>query len=206
MGHSSILFEDIFQALQGAAQQVGMTPPSQARVRPLMQCKLEEMIARLYPQDQARHGALAAGFKDRYDGSGFRSSALYPGVEETLSWLRERQCLLYIATNKRYAATIALLSKFGLQTRFDAIVTPDQRAGPRLTKAGMLLVLRREHGFGPCNAVFIGDTMEDCLAALESDLDFIMVSYGYGALNRTDPAVAGVRTIDGISALRDDGS
>jgi len=48
--------------------------------------------------------------------------------------------------------------------------------------------------------------MDDCLAARECNLDFIMVTYGYGTLNRTHSAAAGVRTIDAISALRDDGS
>jgi len=199
-------FEDIFRALRGSAQQVGVTPPSQEQVRALMHCKLDEMIDKLYPQDRARHGALVAGFRELYDKSGFRSSALYPGVEETLAWLKEHRCLIYVATNKRYGAAIALLRKFGLRTRFDAVIAPDQRAGLRLTKAEMLLALRREHGFGRGEAVFVGDTMDDCLAARACDLDFIMVTYGYGTLNRTNPAAAGIRTIDAISALRDDGS
>jgi len=199
-------FEDIFRALRGSSQQVGVTPPSQEQVRALMHCKLDEMIAQLYPKDRAKHGALVAGFKEQYDGSGFRSSTLYPGVKETLRWLQERQCHLYVATNKRYGAAIVLIRKFGLQARFDAIIASDQRAGPRLTKAGMLLALRREHRFGRGDAVFVGDTMDDCLAARECDLDFIMVTYGYGTLNRTDPAAAGVRTIGALSALRNDGS
>jgi phosphoglycolate phosphatase-like HAD superfamily hydrolase len=55
-------------------------------------------------------------------------------------------------------------------------------------------------------AVFIGDTMDDCLAARECDLDSIMATYGYGALHRTDLSMSGVHTIDAIFDLRDDGS
>ena len=198
-------FEDILQALGGSARQLGMTSPSRTQVRALMHCRLNEMIARLYPEDEALHDALIAAFRERYEMAGFRSSTIYPGVEETLSWLRGRQRHLYIATNKRYGATIALLGKFGLQDRFDAIIAPDKHAGLGLSKAEMLVALQREHEFQRGEAVFIGDTMDDCVAARQCDLDFIMVTYGYGALNRTDSDVSGVRTIDAISALRDDG-
>jgi phosphoglycolate phosphatase-like HAD superfamily hydrolase len=125
-------------------------------------------------------------------------------VEETLSWLQERERHLYITTNKRHVATMALLRKFSLQARFDAIITPDQRIGARLTKVDMLWILRREHGLSSGETVFIGDTMGDCLAARDCEFDFIMVTYGYGTLDRNDLVSRRVRTIDTIYALSDD--
>ena len=72
--------EDVLQGLWGSTQQVEVTPPSLELVRALMHCRLDEIIVQIYAQDLAEDGTLVARFKERYDMSDFRSSALCPGL------------------------------------------------------------------------------------------------------------------------------
>lgn len=139
-------------------------------------------------KDAALLDALAAAFKDSYDGGGYRHTAVYGGVVAMLDELAAAGCRLGIATNKRLHPTALILDQFGWAPYFDAVYALD-RFTPRLPdKATMIARLLADLGIAREQAVYIGDRAEDGLAADANGLAFVAASWGYGSLSAAELA------------------
>lgn len=123
---------------------------------------------------------LAEAFKAHYDAVGLHSTVPYPEIPEVLRHLRDKGMTLYLATNKRMIPTIAILEKMGWGEWFTAIYTLDKTSPGCTNKSTMLGLLLRENKIDPATAVYVGDTLEDGIAAAASGLHFIAADWGYG--------------------------
>ena len=172
-------FEDIFQAIRKSAILIGLEPPDKAVLQGLMHYKLEEIIETLYPTPEKRL-ELIDQFKRIYDSSGYPGTILYPQVISTLSNMKIEGKKLFLVTNKRWSATVALISKFALENEFEVVITSDCRKRQNITKGEMLWALIEEHSLDREVSVYVGDTRGDLIAAHEAGIDFILATYGYG--------------------------
>ena len=115
-------------------------------------------------------------------------SAVYPGVREGLGALRSHGARLACVTNKPARFTQPLLERFDLAQYFDAVVSGDTFAR-RKPDPEPLRAACRQLGVAVAEAVMIGDSDNDALAARAAGCRVLLVAYGYtdaGALQKLD--------------------
>jgi len=109
--------------------------------------------------------------------NGARTS-IYPGVVETLQALRGRDIRLAVVTNKAEAFTLPLLERMGIATHFDTVVSGDTLPVKKPDPAVVQLACARL-GVAPADALMIGDSANDALAAQGAGMPVLLVTYGY---------------------------
>ncbi|CAM5782058.1 phosphoglycolate phosphatase [Castellaniella caeni] len=119
-----------------------------------------------------------ARFQDHYRALNGRHSQLFPGVLAGLQAFRSQGARLAVVTNKGTEFTLPLLRHLQLDTYFDAVVCGDtcERKKPDplpLFHACDLL------GIQPSQALFIGDSINDALAAQAAQMRVLALPYGY---------------------------
>lgn len=124
--------------------------------------------------------ALDASFRDIYDAEACLRTPAYDGCHEVLEQLRARGLGLAIATNKRLAPTLRILSALGWQDVFAHVFASDSHPARHADKAGMIAALLHDGGIAPHAAVYVGDTDADGRAAAANAVEFWPVAWGYG--------------------------
>jgi len=119
-------------------------------------------------------------FSDIYDNTLFKRTSPYPGVEETLSKLKEKDYQLAVATNKPAKISKKLLISLSLFEYFDALAGGDSYEFCK-PHPGHLLHLLEELQVEPENAVMVGDSAHDVAASRGAGIPIIIMSYGYGS-------------------------
>ena len=105
-------------------------------------------------------------------------TTVYPGVRESLDWLRGQGVELAVVTNKPERFVAPLLDEKGLGGYFRWIIggdtLPQQKPDPAALRY-VLQLARVEAG----EALFVGDSRNDVLAAKAAGVPCVAVSYGY---------------------------
>lgn len=103
---------------------------------------------------------------------------VYPGVRPTLDWLREQQVELAIVTNKPERFVAPLLDEKGLGGYFRWIVGGDTLPQQKPDPAALLHVMQLAR-VDAAQALFVGDSRNDVLAANAAGVKCVALSYGY---------------------------
>ena len=102
----------------------------------------------------------------------------YPGVLETLASLSKRGAQLAVVTNKLAKLSEPLITQLGMDSLFAAVICGDSAAQPKPQPDPVYLCL--EHlGVASTEALFIGDSETDVLAARAADVTVVCVRDGY---------------------------
>ena len=115
-----------------------------------------------------RHYARVNGVRTR----------IYPGVIDTLEALRARGLRLAVVTNKAEAFTLPLLERMAIAHYFDAVVSGDTLPVKKPDPAVVNLACERL-GVSAAEALMIGDSANDALAAQGAGMPVLLVTYGY---------------------------
>jgi phosphoglycolate phosphatase len=102
----------------------------------------------------------------------------YPGVAELLAALAARKLKMAIVTNKATAFTLPLLEQFDLARYFSAVVCGDTLTVRKPDPAVIDHTCARL-GIKPAQALMIGDSANDALAARGAGVPVLLVNYGY---------------------------
>lgn len=139
-------------------------------------CLQDERVA--LPDDaDALAGALAV-FNRHYHAINGRASRLYPGVTEGLDAFRRQGAKLAVVTNKPTEFTLPLLERSGLAPWFDLVVCGDTCARKKPDPMPLLHACE-QLGCPPGEALAIGDSINDALAARAAGITVLAVPYGY---------------------------
>lgn len=103
---------------------------------------------------------------------------IYPGVTELLATLRARDLPLAVVTNKAEAFTLPLLERMEIAHYFDTVVSGDTLAVKKPDPATVQLACTRL-GVAATEALMIGDSANDALAAQGAGMPVLLVTYGY---------------------------
>ena len=133
--------------------------------------------------DGALLDRLVDGFKAYYDTEGYKETRAYDGVELLLARLTELNIPLAIATNKRRVPTLKILEHFRWNRYFRFIGTLDTPSPPHAHKGAMIGVLLDQLGVDPKESLYVGDKLEDGLAADANGMAFYAAAWGYGEWN-----------------------
>ena len=113
-----------------------------------------------------------------YRANPVRYGSLFPEVVETLELLLRQGLAMGICTNKPEATTLPVLEKFNLQKYLSVISCGDkiqfQKPDPRHIDHAMGLL-----GSSAQNTLFVGDSMNDVIAAKKAGVDILAVTFGY---------------------------
>lgn len=117
-------------------------------------------------------------FEVAYAANNGKHSHLYDGVETGLNYLQQQGYRLACVTNKPAAFTHPLLEAMGIADFFDVTIGGDQVAR-RKPDPQPLLMAAEKLRVDPKQAVMLGDSISDIMAARGAGMPVICVSYGY---------------------------
>jgi len=115
-----------------------------------------------------------------------RRSTIYPHVHTALDYLRNTGVQTALVTNKEERFALPLLTALGLRG-FAPIVCGDTLPTRKPHPAPILRCLAH-HDVAPEHALVIGDSELDVIAARAAGVRSLLVAWGYGSLERSDPA------------------
>ncbi|NPA98466.1 MAG: HAD family hydrolase [Crenarchaeota archaeon] len=107
---------------------------------------------------------------------------LYPGVKETLEYLRKKGYRVGLVTSSHEDRTTAFLEYFGIKDYFDVIQCYEEGA-PAKPDPYLLLRALEKLDLEPSQAVYVGDALVDCLAAKNISMKFILVQRPWSPRN-----------------------
>ena len=108
---------------------LGAPVPSAAAARDIIGLGLAEAMASLWPDSgHAERQALVERYRHHFLVANETPSELFPGVVETLDWLRDRDYLLAVATGKSRMGLNEALELASLREVFDGTRTADETA------------------------------------------------------------------------------
>ena len=157
------------------------TIPGEAELRACVGPPLRSSFGRLLATGETERIEQAiVHYRERFEATGWRENALYPGIGEALRTLADRGLRLFVCTAKpqRYAERI--IAHFELSRYFESVYGPDL-GGAMDDKRKLLVHAIGERGIDRGRTVMIGDRAQDMLAARAAEVTGLGVLYGYGS-------------------------
>lgn len=166
----------IVQAIQSACRDLGAPIPDDASARHVIGLGLIDALRHAAPDlAPENYQAMVERYRHHYL-SGDHQLALFPGVPEMLSRLKEAGHILTVATGKSRLGLERALDHSGLRPLFQASRCADEchsKPHPQ-----MLEELMAEFGISAEATLMIGDTSHDLLMASNAGVDSLAVTYG----------------------------
>ena len=131
-------------------------------------------------------------FRVRFSSIGIFENALYDGIPELLSALKERGDRVILATSKPEVYAKRILEHFDLAQYFDFVCGADIENNARLEKDEVLSYALETSGAKPTVSYMIGDRRFDMEAGNKLGLFTVGVLYGYGSREELENAGADV--------------
>jgi len=117
-------------------------------------------------------------FEVAYAANNGKHGYLYDGVEVGLNYLKQQGYRLGCVTNKPIAFTLPLLEAMGIADFFDLTIGGDQVEKIKPDPQPLLMAAEKLR-VDPKQAVMLGDSVSDVMAARAAGMPIICVSYGY---------------------------
>ena len=172
---------DLADAVNTALDTLGVQRWPEAQLRIWIGGGMASLVERALQAANADAGlqarALAASL-EHYRLNLAHRSRPFPGTVTVLKWLRAAGTCLACVTNKRTAFVQPLLQALHLAEYFDAVVCGDTLAHMKPHPAP-LLYAAEQLDVTPAQALMIGDSENDVLAARAAGMPVVCVDYGY---------------------------
>ncbi len=139
-------------------------------------------------------------YREYYNGGGKFEAAIYDGVKEVLTSLRERGIRTCITTSKPQVFARQILEHFGISSLFDGIYG-SELDGSRSHKAEVMRFCMEQQGIEPAQAILVGDRYFDVDGAKTFSMPCVGVLYGYGTLEELQTAGAAYLASDTTALL-----
>ena len=127
-----------------------------------------------HPDYAGRHAA----FLDLYEAGVAEETRLFPGMEDVLFDLEQRNIPWGIVTNKPERFTTPLLAALNLASRCATVVCPDH-VRVRKPDPEALLLACHQIGADPADGIYVGDHVRDIEAGRNAGMTTVAVRYGY---------------------------
>lgn len=173
---------DLADAANLMLAELGRPPRGVAEVHSFVGKGIPNLVRRCLTEgtsaSEAEIDTAVAVFRRHYAVVNGVSTTIYPGVVETLQTLRGRDIRLAVVTNKAAAFTLPLLERMDIAHYFDTVVSGDTLPVKKPDPATVRLACARL-GVAPGEALMIGDSANDALAAQGAGMPVLLVTYGY---------------------------
>ena len=173
---------DLAEAANRMLAELGRPLRPQDEIHRFVGKGIPNLVRRCLTEDsaasEAEIAAAVAVFRRHYTVVNGIHARLYPGVDATLQAMRARGLRLAVVTNKAEAFTLPLLARTGIAGYFDTVVSGDTLAVKKPDPAVLHLACARI-GVSAGEALMIGDSANDALAAQGAGMPVLLVTYGY---------------------------
>ena len=147
------------------ATHLGECPPDEAWLAGFG-TPLETQIAR-FARDPREHDAMLATYREHQNEHHDVLLRPFPGAVETVAELKRRGLALAVVTSKHRRATLRGMDICGITDLFDVLITPEDVENAKPHPEPVHLALARL-GVAPAEALFVGDSPHDMVAAREA--------------------------------------
>ena len=190
--------EGIFNCIKYALDWAGIPYPEYSVFRSFIGPSLYDSFVREFGMDDARAKEMVAKYRERYNVEGLFEAEVYDGVADTLGALKDKGCILSVATSKPTEPTLRILEKFDVNKYFDVVVgsNPDGTGSDKKYIISQVIgELKKNHGLTEDmiesgQVVMIGDRRYDIEGGKSCGLQTIGVLYGYGSREEFEAAGA----------------
>ena len=117
-------------------------------------------------------------FSEYYTNNHEKELQLYEGIEAFLKELKAKGYLLAVATNAYRGSTLESLGHLNVLDYFSSIACYDD-VGRGKPAPDMLEKNLEDCKLKPQNAIFVGDSERDLMAANSLKMDYIMINWGF---------------------------
>ena len=180
--------EGITRSVQYALSKLGIYADTEELVR-FIGPPLVESFATFFSLSPSDCELAVKYYRERFSQVGIFENAVYPGIPELLGRLEAAGKRLMVATSKPTVFARTILEHFGLATYFCEIVG-SELDGTRADKGEVIACALASSGFGPEQAVMVGDRSYDIIGAAQNRLPAVGVLYGYGSREELEAAGA----------------
>ncbi len=176
--------EGITKSVQYALKHFEIDEPDLDKLEPFIGPPLIDSFREFYGIDGADSAVAVAKYRERFSVQGIHENMLYPGMDRMLRGLKERGCMLAIASSKPQEFVQTILQNFGIADYF-CVVVGSGMDGSLSTKDEVLeealARLRKKAGrrYKDSNTLMVGDRKFDMEAAHKFGIDSAAVTYGY---------------------------
>jgi len=188
----------IVGSLRAALTEAGLPVPDDAALRRFVGPPLPGMLrASGVPAD--RVDELVATYRRHFTAGGMFDNAVFAGIPEALTALREAGVVLAVATSKPEVYARQIAEHFGLDAHLthglDGVFGADADQGARAGKAEVVahaLAHLADRGVdaGPATTVMVGDREHDVLGAGHHGIATVGVTWGYAEPGELEAAGA----------------
>lgn len=193
---------DLADAANAMRQDLGMTTLSYETIGTYIGKGFESMLLRVLSHDKPDtpdQDLIDRGlksFRRHYHNFSGKKSRLYPDVIAGLDEFKRMGAKLAVVTNKSTEFTPDLLKAMGIFDYFEQIICGDTCSRKKPDPIPVLHACELL-GVSPKQSLFIGDSINDALAAQAAGADMLALPYGYNEGNSVQnlPASAIVDTI-----------
>ncbi|MBU8934295.1 MAG: HAD family hydrolase [candidate division Zixibacteria bacterium] len=176
--------DGVVEAVNYSLREMGEPEQPPDKIKPFIGYSLTHM----YPHfTDAPMGELRRLFQIQAKRSMVASTVVLPGVEEVLKRLHEAEYGLAIASTKIIIHISGILAKFGWESIFEVFSGGDEVAQVKPDPEIFRLTLERLEA-NPGQAVVVGDTVNDVLAALSVPVSVVAVASPYGGEDKVRQA------------------
>ena len=133
---------------------------------------------------------LSEEFKVCYDSKGYKDTIVFPGVYDMLTTLLNKDISLYIATNKRDKPTRLIIDYLSWENFFIKIYSVDMNNKLFSSKSKMISAIIKNEKLDKTRTLYVGDRVEDAVAAFDNKLEYIMVDWGFSDLSNFNGEIA----------------
>lgn len=140
---------------------------------------VKNLLEKLMPEEAPESIESARlKFLDFYGGHLVVETTIYPGVVETLEYLRSSGKKMAVVTNKPHALSVAILDELKLKGYFGAVLggdsLPNRKPHPEPVEKVLSLL-----GVAPSASVIVGDSPVDCEAGRSARVGTVGITYGF---------------------------
>lgn len=182
-------FEGITKAVQTALLHFGINEPDREKLRSFIGPPLRDSFARFYGIPKEKLEDAVAAYREYFSVTGIFENAVYDGIPELLSALKEKGVRVLLATSKPEPFARRITEHFGIDAYFFEQCGSDFE-GRYETKAQVVAHALEACGADPREVLMVGDRMHDVMGAKENGIDCAGVLYGYGDRRELEDAVA----------------
>ncbi len=195
-------YEGITKSVCYALDHYGIKESNPEILRSFIGPPLARRFCEVYGFTEEESKAVVVKFRERFRSIGIFENALYDGIPEMLSSLRDRSYILAVATSKPQEFAEQVLNMFHIAEYFTT-VSGSSLDGSHVEKKDVILRAMSELDAEAEHAVMIGDTKFDIEGAKLCNIASIAVTWGYAAEGDLEAANAIANTPADVVTLAD---
>lgn len=175
----------ILYCMNTTALSMGYTPVAHDALYGVIGVSLEQGFMNLYGMKEDEIEYAMNQYSKLYSMKGEEMILLYDGIAESLQKLKDEGCKLAIVTQKNEKFINNMLAVYSFVGElFDMVCATNVEK--EMEKTDMLRKVCADLAVEPSDALFVGDSYVDAVAAEEVGMDFAAVLYGWGFRSKAD--------------------